>query len=200
MEIIPYYDVDVEATVRELAAGKIFIMPTETSYGLVADACNESAVKKIFAMKNRKSNKPLPVIFSSYDQVVEYFQIPESLAQIARQYWPGPLSIAVQPIDNRIKANPSNDFGGTIVARVSSDNLLQDLLKIFKRPLVATSANISGENTIYRIKDLIDVFSKLSLQPDVIIDKGDLLEVEPSTVIVDEHGEVVVVRQGPIKI
>ena len=200
MQIIPYYDIDVDNLASQLNAGEVIIIPTETSYGLVADATNKQAIERIFLIKNREHNKPLPLIFGSYEQVLEYCRIPDLLSQFAREYWPGPLSIVASPIDDRLQSNLSNDFEGTVAVRVTSDNTLQDIMQVFKKPLVATSANISGAETPYSSKELIDIFSKNKNKPDLLIDKGDLPVVKPSTLIAVENNKVKVLRQGPIEI
>ena len=200
MNILPYHNIDIDILAEELNMGKILVMPTETSYGLIGDACSDLVVKKIFAIKNRPDFKPLPIIFDSYSRVVEYCQVPELLRDLAQRYWPGPFSIVVKPIDDRLKANPSNEFEGTVAVRVTSDLILQDLIRIFKRPLIATSANISGESNCYDSKELIKSFDNNLEKPDFVIDKGVLSNTKPSTLVAVESGKIKVLRQGPIEL
>jgi len=202
MQIIPYYDADIESIAKDLAMGKVLVMPTETSYGLIADACNAVAVSKIYKIKSREDVKPLPLIFGSFNQVIEYVHIPSSLIEIAREYWPGAISVIAQPLDDRLKNNPVGSFGGSIAVRVTSDNYLQDLITFYKKPLTATSANISGTDNIYNFAEIKKLFLDVAnhIQPDILIDKGILPFVQPSTIIADHSGQVVVLRQGDIKI
>ncbi len=200
MKIVPYYDIDIDEIAMRLGSGEVLVMPTETSYGLIADATNKKSVEKIFAIKRRNITKPLPIIFSSYNQVIEYCQVPDLLSELAQKYWPGPLSIIVQPIDGRLKANLSGDYGETVAVRVTSDSVLQEVMKIFKKPLIATSANISGENTSYDCTILTKSFDHNTDQPDLVIDKGILPIVKPSTLIAVENKEIKILRQGPIEV
>lgn len=200
MKIVPYYDIDIDEMATRLGRGEVLVMPTETSYGLISDATNKKSVEQIFAIKQRNLTKPLPVIFNSYAQVVEYCQVPDLLARLAQKHWPGPLSIVVKPIDDRLKANFSGDFGSSVAVRVTSDSVLQELIQLFKKPLIATSANISGKDTSYDHEKLIEDFENNTDQPDLVVNKGNLPMIKPSTLVTIKNNEIKVLRRGPIGI
>jgi L-threonylcarbamoyladenylate synthase len=216
MQVIPLSQVKVNELTARLASGAVIAMPTETAYGLIADSTNARAIAKIYRIKGRKFNKPLPVISSSLTQVRRFFYIPGVLHLLAKKYWPGPLSLRVYvrstpPLSspphlrrgkrgggvNFIKVSSHDD---TVVVRVSSNTLLKKLSRSLGRPLTATSANISGKGEVYSGSELAYQFKGRRFQPDIIIDGGKIPKRKPSTIVGVDEGKLVVLRQGEIKL
>ncbi len=196
MEIIALKKVNLNDLVKRLKAGEVLVLPTETVYGLVADATNKKAVKKIYQIKGRNFNKPLPVICSSLAMVRNFFYLPKVLAQLAREYWPGALAIRFTVKNKLLKVSPDN----TVVARVSSFTLLTSLAKKLDRPLTATSANLAGNPECYSAQAVSKQFKTKKYKPDLIVDGGVRPVIKPSTIVALEKDQVVVLRQGEIKI
>lgn len=127
-----------------LKHGEVVVFPTETVYGLGANATLDQAVACIFALKNRPAFNPLIVHCSSLDQAQEYGVFSPLALRLAQQFWPGPLTLIVEKtkgcnISSLVTAGLS-----TVALRVPNHPVAQDLLKALPFPLAAPSANISG--------------------------------------------------------
>jgi len=133
----------VESAVRVLRQGGLVALPTETVYGLAADAKNPAAVAKVFAAKGRPGNHPLIVHLGSAAELEEWAQnIPEVAWKLAEAFWPGPLTLLLC----RKPQVPDAIVGGqpTIALRVPSHPLALAVLQAFQSGLVAPSANTFG--------------------------------------------------------
>ncbi|MBU1178242.1 threonylcarbamoyl-AMP synthase [Patescibacteria group bacterium] len=171
----------IAAAVDQLKGGKVVVLPTDTSYGLCANAYNEEAVRKILAIKQRPANKPLSVIVRDLIMLGEVAKIGERELKIAQKYLPGPFTF-VLPKKEIIPGLVSGG-GNTIGVRIPSFSLIHEIMSKVSFPLTATSANISGSKAIYSIQDLVEEFSGRDSQPDLLVDLGDLLPNQPSTVV-----------------
>ena len=133
----------IDRAVAELRAGGLVAFPTETVYGLGADAANPEALKKIYAAKGRPRNHPLIVHLASADQIGAWARrLPPAAELLAAQYWPGPLTLILERA-----AGVSNLVTGgqdTIALRVPSHPVAQALLKAFGGGVAAPSANRYG--------------------------------------------------------
>jgi len=134
----------IEHAAENLREGRVMAFPTETFYGLGADAKNETAVKKIFRIKGREFNNPIPIIIGTREKLgglVE--EIPEAAQRLISVFWPGPLTLvfrASKAVSPRLTANT-----GLIGIRISSHPIARMLAQALGAPLTATSANLSGE-------------------------------------------------------
>lgn len=165
--------------VRVLREGCVVAFPTETFYGLGADARNEAAVEKIFRIKGRNFRNPLPVIIANDGEVISLVEAIPATAKILMQaFWPGPLTLI-------FRAAPSVSFrltGGTgkIGIRVSSHPVARLLAAGLGGPLTATSANLSGGPECSSANTVIRVLGDL---PDAVIDGGTSLGGAGSTIL-----------------
>jgi len=194
MKVIKLSDTTASELINYLQAGKVLAMPTETAYGLITDSINAQAVKKVYQIKGRDFKKSLPLICSSLGMVKRFFYVPKKLELLAREYWPGPLSIRLKIKDLRLKINGNS----TAVVRVSSYRLLAKLARALGRPLTATSANGTGKGELYSAPEVFDQFKKSRFQPDIIVDGDKIIKRKPSTIIGLECGNIKVLRQGEI--
>jgi len=130
----------IDEAISLLKAGEIVALPTETVYGLAADAKNESAIKKIFIAKNRPTNHPLIVHIDSFDRVQEFTNIiPDYAYKLSEHFWPGPLTILVNA---KHKISHTITGGSTKIAlRMPNNNLMLKIIKSIGGALVAPSAN-----------------------------------------------------------
>ncbi len=169
------------------------ICPTDTVYGLVADATNKKAVEKIFKIKKRPRSKPLAVFVKDIKMAKELAEIDERQEEILKKYWPGKYTFILKSkIQNsNAKSNQKSKIqiskliigkGNTIGLRIPKYKFLNDLLKKINRPLAQTSANISGQPPLTKINDIIKKFGRTDL-PTFIVDAGDLPKSKPSTII-----------------
>lgn len=123
--------------------GELVIFPTETVYGLAADALNKEAVKRVYDAKGRRDHQPLPVQVGSIEDVFKAaeFMSPDA-RRLAEMYWPGPLTLVL----TKSAALPSIVTGGreTVGVRVPDHPIALALVKAVGSPIVATSANMTG--------------------------------------------------------
>ena len=135
--------IDIDAAVRVLRAGGLVAMPTETVYGLGADATSPAALAKIFAAKGRPTQHPLIVHLADADQLAHWADTPPPAAfALAQAFWPGPLTMILR----RSAHLPSEVAGGadTVGLRVPRHPLALQLLTAFGGPIAAPSANRFG--------------------------------------------------------
>lgn len=176
-----------------ISDGGIAIIPTDTVYGIVADATNEEAIKKVFDVKKRDYNKPLIIMVSSIEMLLRYVvNINEIENKIIDKYWPGKLTILFKK--NNVLSNLINNGGDYIGIRLPDNKDLIKIINKLDRPLVSTSANISSKDTITSV-DLIE--EELYKNVDYIYDGGILKDV-PSTIIKVVDDKVEFIRKGEI--
>lgn len=133
----------LERAAELIKKGEVVGIPTETVYGLAADACNEDAVRRIFRAKGRPADNPLIVHLADFSQAVNYTSyIPPLAYELAERFCPGPLTM-VMPKNDRI---PMVTSGGldTVGIRVPSHRVMHSIIEISGCPIAAPSANTSG--------------------------------------------------------
>ena len=180
--------------VAALRRGEVIVFPTETLYGLGADALNPAAVRKIFQLKGRDPDNPIPVLVADRNMlgalVTEVSLLAEKL--IAR-FWPGPLTI-VLPARRNIPGPLMNSTGGVGV-RISSQPIAMELVRMLGRPLTATSANPTGKSAARTVGEARDYFAG---QIDIFIDGGKLTSKSRSTVVDIMGNSLTIIREGEI--
>ncbi|MBQ8062390.1 MAG: threonylcarbamoyl-AMP synthase, partial [Clostridia bacterium] len=134
---------DIETAGKLLRGGELVAIPTETVYGLAADALNGEAVKHIFEAKGRPGDNPLIVHIASLDEVEDLVAfVPPVLEDLADAFWPGPLTVILEKSD----LIPEEVSAGldTVAVRMPSHTDARAIIKAAGRPLAAPSANTSG--------------------------------------------------------
>ncbi len=130
--------------VGQIKAGELVVFPTETVYGIGADATNLSACSKIFQIKNRPTTNPMIVHVHNLDCVASFAEINNTAYKLAERFWPGPLSIILPLLpQHRIASNVCANLT-TIAVRSPSHPVAQKLLQLCDCPIAAPSANRSG--------------------------------------------------------
>ncbi len=190
---------EIDKVASALKRGAVIVYPTETSYGLGCDATNTKAVERIFLIKGRPKSKGLVVLARSVEDALQYVEMSKKAEMLAREHWPGPLNL-VLPIqeDSSIIRNCSREQFQAM--RVSSHPFVQKLMKVFDRPLVSTSANVSGEEAIYNAGEVMKIFADQEFKPDLVVDGGVIPKRPGSTVVRVEDDLVTVLRKGEIKL
>lgn len=162
-----------------LRQGGIVALPTETVYGLAADALNPAAVRKIFAAKGRPADNPLIVHIAGPDQLRQLArEIPESARMLAARFWPGPLTMVLK----KSSAIPDITSAGldTVGIRMPSHPVMRAIIEKSGLPLAAPSANRSGSPSTTSAQHCID---DLSGRVDAIVLSSDCAVGVESTVI-----------------
>ena len=183
---------DVRRAAELLRAGGLVAFPTETVYGLGADASSAAAVARLYAAKGRPADHPVIVHFSSPENAFEWGrEIPEAARKLAARFWPGPLTLILK------RSAKAKDFvtGGqdSVGLRVPSHPVAQALLREFNGGIAAPSANLFGSisaTTAAHVREELNI--------DIVLDGGPS-EVGIESTIVDLSGaNVVLLRPGGI--
>lgn len=188
-----------------LQSGKIIIFPTETSYGLGCDACDQKAVDKIFQIKGRRPDKPLLVVVPTVEMAKEYLVWNDKLEKLSK-LWPGALTVVSKLKVKSEKVKVSElakgvvGTDGTVAVRVTNAEIPKYLSEQLGRPVVATSANLADAGDIYDSQELIKMYEDREFQPDAIIDAGVLPHNPPSTIVSVVNDKLKVLRQGKLEI
>lgn len=183
---------------KAMDAGQAVIYPTETLYALGCDATNADACKVIIDVKARSQAKPLPLIIGGVDMLALVTdERPKSLQELASAFWPGPLSILVKALPT-LPDSLSDEEGYTSV-RWSGHAFASELSRRMRRPIVSTSANISGKPPVAFPEDidpdLLDAVGAAYLDPPW--PKGGM----PSTVIrMLGSNRLAVIREGAVTV
>ncbi len=178
-----------------LKAGGVLAYPTETFYGLGADAANDAAIERIFLLKGRTATNPLPVIVGAERDLASIAVVDETSRKLIAAFWPGPLTLvlpAVPGVSAKLTAN-----SGRIGIRISSNPIAAGLARALGRPITATSANPSGgpERT-----GASDVIRDMGGHLDAVIDGGITPGGAGSTILDMTRTPFVVIREGIIPV
>ena len=186
---------------KRLIAGDLVAFPTETVYGLGADASNSKAVAKIYSVKGRPNNHPLIVHIASMDRMGDWAsEVPEFAIALARDYWPGPMTLVLR------RSELAGDFvtGGqdTVGVRVPDHVVALALLRAFEKAggkgVAAPSANRFGHVSPTTALAVIDELSDYLAESDLILD-GGACAVGVESTIIDCTGNVPkILRPGAI--
>ena len=177
-----------------LKRGEVIVFPTETLYGLGADALNFSAVENVFQLKGRDPDNPLPVLVADRAMLDSLVAKVSPLAEkLMAHFWPGPLTL-VLPARNDLPRPLVNRQGG-IGVRLSSQPIATELVRLLSRPLTATSANPSGQPGAHTLLEAKNYFSA---QITIYVDGGELTSPAGSTVAAVENDKLRIIRAGEI--
>lgn len=191
----------IKDAIKILKSGGVVAYPTDTAYGLAADPENKKAVLKIFKIKGRKKEKSLPLIAGNLKIAKKYAIFDKVSLRLARKYWPGPLTLVLKPAKLAKKSLSKNIFaGGKIAIRVPSNDLARRLSLAIKKPITSTSANISGKPMCWSTSQINKQFKDRKYQPNDVLDAGRLKKAKPSTIAEVRGDEIVILRQGKIKV
>lgn len=193
---------DLVKAVTALATGHLCAIPTETVYGLAADAANESAIKRVYEAKRRPADHPLIVHVATIDDSKEWISdIPLWATKLAQKYWPGPLTL----VGNRTSLASDLVTGSqdTVAVRVPAHQIAQLLLAKLKskgvKGLVAPSANKFGHVSPTTAKHVeTDLADYLIKHDDLILDGGQSSVGLESTIVLITGSNPVILRPGAI--
>ncbi|MBI4632763.1 MAG: threonylcarbamoyl-AMP synthase [Deltaproteobacteria bacterium] len=184
----------IARAVRIMEEGGVIVYPTETFYGLGANAEDEEAVERIFLIKGRDAGSPLPVIIGSEKELALFTEeIPPKARLLMREFWPGALTLVFRAsprIPVRLTAGT-----GKIGIRISSHPLAAMLAKSMAHPLIATSANPSGSPSCTRAREVIRC---LGDRIDAVIDGGETAGGHGSTILDVTVDPPALLREGAI--
>lgn len=172
----------VERAAAQIRRGDVIAIPTEALYTLVADPLNLHAVGRVFAAKGREIHRALPLLVSGQFMAEELAkELSARFYLLARHFWPGPLTMIV-PASAKVPLKVTGNTG-RLALRQSRSRVAQALLDWLDQPLIATSANISGQPTA---RSGIEVFGMMDGRVDLILDAGPCTGTGSTTVDITE--------------
>lgn len=195
--VLPFTHDNIAEAARLILAGEPVAVPTETVYGLAADATNAKAVARIYEAKGRPSFNPLIVHVPDLDSALQVGQFNEQALGLAQAHWPGPLTLVVALRDGPGIASIVTAGLPTIGLRVPAHPAMQALLRASGKPLAAPSANASGAISPTRAEH---VLKSLGGRIQLIIDAGATQRGLESTIIAATGGTLRLLRPGPIHV
>lgn len=181
-------EVDIEEAKQIIEDGGVVVFPTETAYGLAADALNPDAVEKVYEAKQRPRSKGLTAIVDSLETAEQYAELSEREKKVVKEFMPGPITLVSEKKEN-VPDNLNQDFA----FRVSSGVVASQLAEV--GPITATSANVSGKSTSYSVESISE---ELLEKVDGVIDRGELSDGPTSTIVEISDGDIIIHREGPI--
>ena len=185
---------ELDAAVQALRSGDVVAFPTETVYGLGANAQHAAALQKIFALKGRPTSHPLIVHLDSARFLHRWARaVPAAAAKLAERFWPGPLTLVLPRADNVLDLVTGGQ--DTVAVRVPSHPMAQQLLTAFGGGIAAPSANRYGRVSPTRAEHVREEFGDAV---PVVLDGGECKLGLESTIVVCVHGEVRLLRPGQI--
>jgi L-threonylcarbamoyladenylate synthase len=175
----------IEAALGEsrtiLASGGVIVFPTDTIYGLLANALDEAAIAKIYKIKKRNINKPISVLVRDIQMAKKVACIDSRAEEILAKIWPDSVTVILrkkEAVPYILTAGEEN-----VAVRISSNPFIKSLFGGIDFPITATSANISGEENLLLADKIREKFSDKDNSPDLFINIGDLNNRLPSTII-----------------
>ncbi|MES0340240.1 MAG: L-threonylcarbamoyladenylate synthase [Anaerolineales bacterium] len=178
--------------IEVLAQGDLVAFPTDTVYGLGADAFNDQAVRKLYLAKGRSQEKAIPVLVANLEQFVDIVNRTTFQAmRLAEKFWPGPLTIVLRQASDLADAISAY---GTVGVRIPDHPVAQELIHA-AGPLAVTSANRSGDTEACTAEE---IETNMGAQVDLIVDGGRTPGGQPSTVVDCTQDPPRILRVGPI--
>lgn len=198
MLIIPYRNNTREKIIAEslnvLKSGGVIAYPTESFYALGVAAIDDNAVKKLFALKKRPSDKALPLIVGDrYMLITCAREIPEQAEDLMERFWPGPLTLIFEAKQHMPKLLTGNT--GKVAIRIPGESAALHLVKELKFPITATSANPSSMPPADSPDKVIDYFNDMI---DLLVDAGRSAGGKPSTIVDVTVSPPKILRKGSI--
>jgi len=185
----------VKKIIQKMKNDEVFIHYTGTVYGIGANAFNEDAVSRVRKIKERDGSKGFIILISHPDELKKYStSISSKMSKIMHQYWPGNLTI-VLPVENEFMKRFA--VNNKVAFRVPNDPLLLKFIELMEAPIISTSVNKSGENSINDLNIIQKEFGQdvdFALVPAVKYDNNSIF----STIITEENESVRCLREGSI--
>ena len=178
----------INDAIKTLEEGNILIYPTDTLYGLGADATCTSAIEKINKLKKRKS--PLSIMIGALTEITQYAVVDLNIMKQLKKIFPGPFTALLESKRTNLShlvQNESNKIG----IRIPNNKFCLDLLKKYKKPIITTSVNVHGEKALNKTHEIEKKFSKIN-----IYYQNNNLDSKGSTIIDFTKKPPILIRMG----
>lgn len=181
--MIEYRKIDLEKVKEDLLNGKIVAFPTDTVFGLGCLKGDETAKEKIYEAKNRSIDKKLPMMVNDFEMLSRYCEVTNEIKLLLNAFTPGPITLIMKYLNS----------DETVAVRIPNDEWILKLIKELDKPLLVTSANISGSGSLIKCEDVI---KQIGDKVDAIV--MDDARGDKASTIVDCLNCYKILREGPI--
>lgn len=191
-EVLPAVDANVARAAEALKAGGLVAFPTDTVYGVAALPWNVDAVLRLYEVKQRPSDLPIPLLLSDADQLSRVAMLPDRFKQLLARFWPGGLTLVLpktESVSDAISPRP------TVATRIPDLPLARRLIREAGGVLAVTSANVSGQPSSITAQE---VEEQLGGRIDLILDGGPCRGGVPSTILDCSVSPPLLLRRGAI--
>jgi len=183
----------IEQAAFLLQQGQLVCFPTDTVYGIGAAASSDDAIRRLYAVKGRSPDKPLPLLISETAEASWYAEVTPVAKSLMARFWPGPLTIVMRKVEGlRSRALAGQN---TVALRVPDHVVPRDLVRMLGEPLTGSSANRSGARPPV---SAAEVAFSLGEMVSLVIDGGRAPSGEESTVVDVTGAAPVIVREGVV--
>lgn len=184
---------EFEYPAKMLQNGEIVLLPTETVFGVAVVYDNPQAVEKLIELKRRPADKAFPLAVSSYEEIMMVANLDDSQIKMVKTLLPGPITLVV-----KIKSHLASYLGanGTIAIRYSADDYITRLIQKVGKPILLTSANLSGDLPFVSVQQAYRVFGD---HVGAYVE-GKVTFGKASTILDITGEEIKIIREGPLKI
>ena len=187
---------DIQQAIKVVRAGGVIIYPTDTAFGIGCRIDNHEVVDRLFKIRRRPVTQAMPVLVSSMDMALAYFDSPSDIVRrMMEQHWPGALTIVAHYKKDLIYS-PICAGGATVGLRMPNHDIPIKIIEAVGVPILGPSANFHGEPTPYRFEDLDRELVKLV---DYVV-TGKCLIKQASTVVDCSVEPYKIIRQGAVKL
>lgn len=184
---------NIDEIVNVLKQGQLAIIPNDTVYGIIGDATNIETIHQVFKIKKRPYTKPLIIMVSNLDMLSIYTkELNDIEKDLISKYWPGPLTILLPKNDKLSDLITSSS--PLVAVRIPQNESLLNIINKLNRPIISTSANITGTETITSINEL---------EPELVesipyIYDGGVIDNASSTIVKVENNQIKILREGSL--
>ena len=193
-DIVPARDPECAAYAAQLLrAGELVVLPTDTVYGLAAAASNDAAVRRLYAVKGRQPDKPLPLLIANTLEAQEIAEVPPLAQQLMSRFWPGALTIVFRKQPGFRSAALAKQE--TVALRVPDHDLVRDIIRLLGEPITGTSANRSGSRAPV---SAAEAAFQLGEMVALVVDGGRAPGGVESTVVDVSEGAPRLVRESAV--
>ncbi len=187
----------IQTAVKELQKGNLIVYPTETCYGIGADATNPQAIQKLLDFKGNRQGKAISVAVADQVMAEDYVELNQAAKNIYQNLLPGPITVISKSKGKVVPTLESEHH--TLGIRLPDYSLIRQLIQVFGKPITATSANASGYKQPYSLTDFQRYNPKKAQKlVTLFLDAGQLPQRLPSTVVDTTLNDTQLVRQGSI--
>lgn len=197
LDVSKNYKKVLSTAVTLLKNGGLVVFPSDTVYILAVDPMNPAAVEKLLSFKNRWTGKAISIAVADIEMAKDFVELNLETKALYQHLLPGPFTI-ISPGLHRLSPGIEAE-NGSLGIRIPDSKYIADLVKLFGKPITATSANLSGRTPHYSIDSFLRPLSlKKKKLIDLIVDAGKLAKNKPSTVIDALGSEIKIIRRGDL--